>query len=195
MHSSVGTRLTWANGQACFAGGNFLLGGQYLDNPDYIDLGLKVTDSCHHTYNNTVTGLGPFCKHARPVAGYPSCSNFNTDCRLSLALAEVWAWYNQSNQAYDPSDNSNSSERAEAAKNGYFVADPGFGAFPETIESIFYAWRITGDLKWQDYNWEIFQALEKEVNSQGDPVPYVNDETNPSSLEDYVPRRASLITE
>jgi hypothetical protein len=48
--------------QACFAGGNLLLGGKYLNRPDFTDLGLKVTDSCHWLYNSTTTGLGPSSK-------------------------------------------------------------------------------------------------------------------------------------
>lgn len=48
--------------QSCFAGGNYLLGGAYLQKQEYIDLGLAVTDSCHATYNNTKTGLGPLGK-------------------------------------------------------------------------------------------------------------------------------------
>lgn len=27
---------------------------------------------------------------------------------------------------------------------------------PETIESVFYMWRITGDRKWQDEGWKMF---------------------------------------
>ncbi|CZR55603.1 related to Mannosyl-oligosaccharide alpha-1,2-mannosidase [Phialocephala subalpina] len=79
---------------SCFAGGNLMLGGKYFDRPDLIALGEAAAESCHVTYNTTVTGLGPLSK-----------------------------------------------------------------SFPETIESIFYGWRITGDPKWQEYNWEIFQAL------------------------------------
>lgn len=32
---------------------------------------------------------------------------------------------------------------------------------PETIESIFIAFRLTGDPKYRDYGWAIFQAIEK----------------------------------
>ncbi len=27
---------------------------------------------------------------------------------------------------------------------------------PETIESVFYMWRLTGDRKWQDQGWTMF---------------------------------------
>lgn len=32
---------------------------------------------------------------------------------------------------------------------------------PEVVESIWYAWRLTGDPVWQERAWEIFQALEQ----------------------------------
>ncbi|KAL8946104.1 MAG: hypothetical protein Q9183_007952, partial [Haloplaca sp. 2 TL-2023] len=43
----------------CFAGGNFILGGQVLGRQDYIDFGLKLVDGCHAIYNSTTTGIGP----------------------------------------------------------------------------------------------------------------------------------------
>lgn len=32
---------------------------------------------------------------------------------------------------------------------------------PETVESLFIVYRLTGDKKYQDYGWNIFQAIEK----------------------------------
>lgn len=32
---------------------------------------------------------------------------------------------------------------------------------PETVESLFYLYRLTGDKKYQEYGWKIFQAFEK----------------------------------
>jgi len=32
---------------------------------------------------------------------------------------------------------------------------------PETVESLFLAFRLTGDPKYRDYGWAIFQAIEK----------------------------------
>ncbi|KAK5131655.1 hypothetical protein LTR08_000782 [Meristemomyces frigidus] len=117
----------------CFAGGNFLLGAKLLDMPELIDLGLDVTDGCHQTYNTTLTGLGPI----------------------------AWAWYNESNLAYDPLDNNDAPERRFATKYGYFIPDgsENYASRPETIESLFYAHRITGDPIWAEYAWEIFLAI------------------------------------
>ena len=44
---------------ACFAGGNFLLGGKYLGRPDIVQFGLDVVDACHETYINSITRIGP----------------------------------------------------------------------------------------------------------------------------------------
>ncbi|KAL1301883.1 hypothetical protein AAFC00_006063 [Neodothiora populina] len=43
----------------CFAGGNFILGGQLLNNTMMTTFGLEVTAGCHETYVSTVTGIGP----------------------------------------------------------------------------------------------------------------------------------------
>jgi len=32
---------------------------------------------------------------------------------------------------------------------------------PETVESLFLAWRLTGDKRYRDYGWTIFEAIEK----------------------------------
>jgi len=38
---------------ACFHGGNWILGGQLLQNQTLVDIGLKLTDACWNTYANT----------------------------------------------------------------------------------------------------------------------------------------------
>lgn len=37
---------------------------------------------------------------------------------------------------------------------------------PETLESMWYLYRITGDKKWQDHAWEIFQAINKHCRTE-----------------------------
>jgi mannosyl-oligosaccharide alpha-1,2-mannosidase len=130
----VNGSLEWTQDDfSCFAGGNFLLGGKLLDMPQLIDLGVAVTDGCHQTYNTTLTGLGPI----------------------------EWAWYNSSNLAYNPLDDNDAPERKWAAKYGYFIpqGDENFASRPEPTESLFYAHRITGDPRWAEYAWGVFQAL------------------------------------
>ncbi|KDR66394.1 hypothetical protein GALMADRAFT_80958 [Galerina marginata CBS 339.88] len=37
---------------------------------------------------------------------------------------------------------------------------------PETVESIFYMWRITGDVKWRERGYSIFQAIIKQARTE-----------------------------
>jgi mannosyl-oligosaccharide alpha-1,2-mannosidase len=96
--------------------------------------------------------------------------------------------YNANNTAYDDTYNKNATYRAEAAKDGYFIEDPSYRDYPEPIESIWYAYRITGDARWQEYNWEIFQALDTKPSKS---VPYaeISDVNAPGGdLINYVAR-------
>lgn len=56
---SNGTPEYTMDDYACFAGGNLLLGGRYLDDPAIFDFGLAVTDSCHALFNTSEAGLNP----------------------------------------------------------------------------------------------------------------------------------------
>lgn len=53
-----------------------------------------------------------------------------------------------------------------------------------------YAYRITGDTKWQEYNWEIFSAIQKDAKRGGVVVSSLWDVTQPNGGEEYpdVPR-------
>lgn len=44
-------------------------------------------------------------------------------------------------------------------RDGFEPVTRGYYHGPEVIESIFYAWRITGDQMWRDIAWSIFQSL------------------------------------
>lgn len=120
---------------SCFAGGNLLLGCRVLGKPQLCDLGLAVADGCHQTYNATVTGLGPF----------------------------FWGWYDAANNTFPPDKgvDVDAGYRAWAAQHGFFIAqgNEGWFSFPESIESWFYAHRITGDARWAEYVWDAFVAI------------------------------------
>ena len=122
---------------ACFAGGNFLLGGSYLSQPSIAVLGAAATDGCHATYNSTLTGLG----------------------------GVTWAWYNASNQAFNPNNDVDAARRKFAAEKGYFLTGYNWDFRPEPIESLFYAHRITGDPVWAEYAWEVFLAINETASN------------------------------
>lgn len=102
-----------------------------------------------------------------------------------------WSWFNSQNQTYNPADAQNPANVAYAEKAGYYVDDAFWGAYPEPIESMFYAYRLTGDSRWQDYAWEAFESMIKDTQrSSNETFGELNDVTQAlgGTLNDYVPR-------
>jgi len=119
---------------ACFNGGNFILGGLVLDEPAYTEFGLALVEGCHDTYTSTETGIGP----------------------------EVFAWQdgqhplNASNNPPAPAD-----QAAFYEKAGFWISSGNYVLRPEVIESYYYAYRATGDPKYQEWAWAAFENINK----------------------------------
>ncbi|KAI8628827.1 glycoside hydrolase family 47 protein [Xylariaceae sp. FL1651] len=119
---------------ACFDGGNIILGGLTLDNDDYVKFGLELVKGCHETYVATLTGIGP--------------ESFRwQDSELAV---------NATNQTPIPSDQADF-----YTKNGYWIDSSAYILRPEVIESYYYAYRATGDTKYQDWAWDAFLNINK----------------------------------
>ncbi|CAK7226116.1 Mannosyl-oligosaccharide alpha-1,2-mannosidase 1B [Sporothrix bragantina] len=121
---------------ACFDAGNIILGGLVLGKQRYIDFGLELAASCHDTYTATVTGIGP----------------------------ETFSWkdngtllpLNGSTNGGPPTDQVDFYN-----KSGFWINDGQYILRPEVIESFYYAYRATGDTKYQDWAWNAFLAINK----------------------------------
>merc|ERR1712217_826443 len=46
------------------------------------------------------------------------------------------------------------------------VRDGGYRLRPETIESLFYLYRVTGNRTYQDWSWNIFQSIDKHTRTK-----------------------------
>ncbi|KAH6843024.1 glycoside hydrolase [Chaetomium sp. MPI-CAGE-AT-0009] len=119
---------------ACFNGANFILGGLTLNEPAYTDFGLALVDGCHETYTATATGIGP----------------------------EVFAWQdaarplNASNNPPAPA-----SQAAFYDDAGFWITSADYVLRPEVIESYYYAYRATGDKKYQEWAWDAFERVNR----------------------------------
>ncbi|KAF6805322.1 mannosyl-oligosaccharide alpha-mannosidase precursor [Colletotrichum sojae] len=146
---------------ACFDGGNFVLGGLVLKEQKYIDFGIKLTDACRETYKQTATGIGP----------------------------EVFRWFDDKpgiNTTLNPQPPANQTEFYNRA--GFWIRSDG-GSYvlrPEVIESYYYAYRATGDAKYQDWAWDAFLAINKtcSVGSGFSSITNVNDPKG-GSFDDF----------
>jgi mannosyl-oligosaccharide alpha-1,2-mannosidase len=118
---------------ACFAPGNLLLGGRHLHRDDLIVLGKALLEGCRNTYATTAASIGP----------------------------ESWSWSPASpyrNGTFTPTS---ARQKAEFKEHGLWVSDPKFRLRPEYVESLFYAWRVTGEKRYRDWAWEAFESVEK----------------------------------
>jgi len=150
QNGELGWRLTPKQDHlVCFLGGSLMLGattsGALVHNvsiPPRTDelteqgerdwlTGVELIDTCMATHD-TQTGLAPEIAHFRILGD--GLDN-------SMAPAD---WYIKG-----------------ARPNAPPPFDARYILRPETVESIFIAFRLTGDPKYRDYGWAIFQAIEK----------------------------------
>ncbi|CAO1636497.1 unnamed protein product [Parajaminaea phylloscopi] len=122
----------------CFAGGSWALGGRLISRTDFIQSGLQLAESCARTYLGTATGLGP-----------NSFGYYDSDGKLKGYKTTVSA----GKQEY-------------YCKHGLFLLDTYSGHGPEVLESVFYAWRITGQQMWRDFAWDFFKSMSKYLDTK-----------------------------
>ncbi|KAF8155651.1 alpha-mannosidase 1 [Crassisporium funariophilum] len=108
---------------ACFHGGNWLFGGRLLNDQKIVDYGLALTDACWNTYASTDTGIGP-------------------DGFAFISEGEDGSFTGNSQPTVE--------QRLFNAQHGFYITHPYYVLRPEVLESNFYAWRVTGDLKYLD---------------------------------------------
>lgn len=140
---------------ACFNGGNFILGGLTLDRQDYIDFGIQLVEGCHNTYIETVTGIGP----------------------------EGFAWRDSKNTTDNRPIPVNQSAFYQAA--GFWITSSAYVLRPEVIESFYYAWRATGDSKYQDWAWDAFLAINATCSYEDIGFAGVTDVNAPGGAQKY----------
>lgn len=125
---------------ACFTGGMFALGGRILDNDTHLDIGRRLTEGCSWAYQATPTGIAP--------------ENWNVIKCDSTAECE-WnekLWNDLGGSPLLP-------------KGFTGVEDPRYHLRPEALESMFYMYRISGDTKYQDMAWDMFESIVKETET------------------------------
>jgi len=118
--------------------------------------GVELLKTCMHTHD-TATGLSPEIVHFRiPSDGMDSNSMAPTD------------WY------------------IKGARPGEFPPyDARYMLRPETVESLFLAYRLTGDQLYRDQGWNIFKSIEKHCRiSTGGYATIVNVDEVPVRHED-----------
>lgn len=118
---------------ACFAPGTILLASKFYNQPYLRTFALALLEGCRHTYTSTPSKIGP----------------------------ETWSWTPKF--SYDDPFLSPSTPREEKewSESGFWSTNPKYKGRPEYVESLFYAWRITGEERYREWAWEAFAAMER----------------------------------
>ncbi|PWN27314.1 seven-hairpin glycosidase, partial [Jaminaea rosea] len=122
---------------ACFTGGMLGLGAKLMPSRrgHDVDLAQRVTETCWWSYNSSATGLGP-----EDTVFYRSDDSLRFE------------------QLTDPDGTKRRGKARGWPIVGVARQTSDYRGRPETIESVLYMWRITGDPVWQDRGWQMFAS-------------------------------------
>lgn len=121
---------------SCFAGAMLALGGRLLpERTNDLNVARRFTESCYWAYNTTLTGLGgEYVQFYRPDDEY----------RFKV-LVHKDGTRHRGKPTGDP-------------YTGVSMMLNMYQNRPETIESVLYMWRISGDPIWQERGWQMFTS-------------------------------------
>lgn len=120
------------------------------ENEENIRLAEELMKTCWGMYKVTPTGLAPEIAHFK-IHDPPIMYNDFTPSTLP-----------KSPESFEPA-NAPDFEGDYIGKDDFVIksADTHNLQRPETVESLFYMWRITGDEKYREWGWEMFQSFVK----------------------------------
>ena len=156
---------------ACFVAGMVGIGAKIFSRTEDLDVARRLVDGCVWAYNAMPSKLMPETFHliaCQPGTGPPSPPE---KCIYS---EEKWldAISKKHPNHLDTSFESALARAHDLADQFHLV--PGFTDLgdnryilrPEAIESIFILYRITGDVKYQDMAWKMFQAIDTATRTE-----------------------------
>jgi mannosyl-oligosaccharide alpha-1,2-mannosidase len=143
----------------CFAGGMIALASQIFERPGDLKVAEELAAGCVWAYDMSANGIAPEIFTVMP------CPK-NNDCKWSEKV-----WHDALKLAYNIAGTNGDVDvqhKIHDTISGRRLP-PGFTSIddrryilrPEAIESVFLMWRITGDRKWQEAAWRMFERIEQ----------------------------------
>lgn len=143
----------------CFTGGMVALASKVFSRPDDLTLAAELTNGCIWAYDSSANRIAPEIFSVMP------CTK-DVNCTWSEAT-----WHNALADLYSKGPAEETQEEAAARVKALVKKQrlpPGFMAIedrkyilrPEAIESVFIMYRVTGEKKWADAAWRMFEAIE-----------------------------------
>ena len=126
----------------CSAAGNIILGAVYAGRKNLIPLGQALLEGCEYLWKATPSELPP-----RSIAWKPSQNyRFNT--------------------SFSPESDR---QKQEFNDHGFWVTEAGFNVVDAVgfTQSLFYAYRITGEQRYRDFAWQVYKSLKRLWTKKG----------------------------
>jgi mannosyl-oligosaccharide alpha-1,2-mannosidase len=125
--------LATQSAHACSASSTLLLASKYYAQPGLRTFALALLEGCRHVHTSSPTHIGP----------------------------DQWAWTPKFSYEEPVLSPETERQKREWADAGFWTTQPASSLRPEYLESLFTAWRVTGEQRYRDWAWEAFEALEK----------------------------------
>ncbi|KAK6859798.1 glycosyl hydrolase family 47 [Apiospora arundinis] len=131
-----------AEGQhlGCFVGGMFGLGGKLFNIPEHLKYAEKIARGCAWAYNAFPSGIMPETFTLYPCPSLEPCP------------WEEDLWIATGDKRFP-----------KGFKN---VMDPKYILRPEAVESLFFMYRMTGNVEYQEMAWRMFQSIRKATETK-----------------------------
>ncbi|GBB94547.1 hypothetical protein RclHR1_02380006 [Rhizophagus clarus] len=117
----------------CFVPGMLAIGAKTLNRPKDLEVAIRLGETCYWAYNSTPTGIGP--------------EDFYF-LEKNVTMDEKTTWLKQS-------------QEDTVLPDGVYKLNGNYLLRPETVESLFVLYRVTGDKSYQEKGWKIWQSIEK----------------------------------
>ena len=151
----------------CFAAGMVAMGSKIFSRPDDLSIAKRLLEGCLWAYAATPSGLMPETFHLLPC-------HLGADTILRNSSECDWdenKWFTAIAEGQRITD---ATKDMTPFERGVYIAQqrkliPGFTDHgdnryilrPEAIESVFLLYRITGDSRYQEAAWQMFQSIER----------------------------------
>ncbi|KAF5383721.1 hypothetical protein D9615_003586 [Tricholomella constricta] len=151
---------------SCFLPGLLALGAHTLHLPEkerelHVWAAEGLARTCWATYADMATGLGGD-EVSMDMAGWGSGADAEAKGKWVTQLAE---WERRGRPGGVPPGVGELVPVRESAGREYSLRKTTYLLRPETIESFYILWRTTGEVKWRERGWSVFEAIEKHART------------------------------
>lgn len=142
------------------------MGSKLLNRPEDLNIAKGILDTCVYMYRSSNTNLSPDAWIIDNNEFMPY--NKYTFGKTKEEASKLGPWWNKltgpaiMDQIEVPNTRNRTLETVAKLPLGWVVTnDARYLLRPETLESLFVLYRITGDPRYQEYGWEIYQGIER----------------------------------